>query len=51
MRLTTDEIKLLTFILVALLAGAATKYYRTQHPRPLPATPPPAQSPVSPAGY
>ncbi|MDB6150700.1 MAG: hypothetical protein JWQ44_2148 [Chthoniobacter sp.] len=51
MRLTTDEIKLLTFVLVAVIAGAATKYYRNQHPRPLISTPVPAQGTVTPAGY
>jgi hypothetical protein len=31
--MTKDEIKLVTFVLVALLAGAATKYYRRAHPQ------------------
>ena len=39
MRLTSDEIKLVTFVLLAVLAGAATKYYRTEHPRPAISTP------------
>lgn len=41
MRMTADEIKLVTFLLVALLAGAATKHYRATHPRPVSSTPAP----------
>ena len=32
MRLTADEIKVVTFILVALLVGTAAKNYRSTHP-------------------
>ncbi len=32
MRMTKDEIKIVTFMLVALLVGAATKSYRQAHP-------------------
>lgn len=52
MRLTFDEIRFITVILLILTTGALVKHYRTQHPRPaaaIPATPAPA--PVEPAGY
>ncbi len=39
MRMTKDEIKIVTFFLVALLVGAATKSYRQSHPEPLKSTP------------
>jgi hypothetical protein len=49
-RLTFDEIRLITVILLILLVGTAVKHYRDRHPRPLApaATPPPV---VEPAGY
>ena len=40
MKLTADEIKLVVFALLALLAGAVAKHYRTTHSIHLP--PPPA---------
>ena len=36
MKLTTDEIKLVVFVLLALLVGAAAKHYRSSHPISLP---------------
>ncbi|MGB8167652.1 MAG: hypothetical protein WCF18_09175 [Chthoniobacteraceae bacterium] len=39
MRMTKDEIKIVTFFLVALLVGAATKSYRQSHPEPPKSTP------------
>jgi hypothetical protein len=36
MRLTRDEILLITIIFAALLIGAAAKHYRVTHPRALP---------------
>jgi hypothetical protein len=41
MRLSADEIKLVVFVLLALLVGATVKHYRAH--RPMPARPPPAQ--------
>jgi hypothetical protein len=38
-KLTADEIKLLVFVLLALLAGAAAKHYRNNHPIELPPRP------------
>ena len=43
MRLTADEIKLVVFALLALLAGAVAKHYRTSHPIHLP---PPSATPA-----
>ncbi len=51
MRLTGDEIKLVTFVLVALLVGATTKYYRGQHPPSLMSTPLPKNAIVRPASH
>lgn len=39
MKLTADEIKLVVFVLLALLVGAAVKHYRTQTPELLPRAP------------
>ena len=39
MRMTKDEIKIVTFTLVALLVGAVTKSYRQTHPEPPKSTP------------
>lgn len=39
MKLTADEIKLIVFVLLALLIGATAKHYRTNHPIDLPARP------------
>ena len=44
MRLTADEIKLVVFVLLALLVGAAAKHYRATHPIHLP--PPPVAAAV-----
>jgi hypothetical protein len=41
MRMTTDEIKVVTFLITALLVGASAKYYRSLHPRPIISTPAP----------
>lgn len=41
MRMTTDEIKLITFIVFAVLAGSSAKCYRSKHPRPMVGTPVP----------
>jgi hypothetical protein len=41
MRMTKEEIKIVTFVLVALLVGAATKSYRHAHPEPQKITPVP----------
>ena len=41
MRLSPDEIKLVVFVLLALLVGATVKHYRSH--RPMPARPPAAQ--------
>jgi hypothetical protein len=38
-KLTADEIKLLVFVLLALLVGVATKHYRNNHPIELPPRP------------
>jgi hypothetical protein len=38
-KLTADEIRLLAFVLLALLIGAAVKHYRNAHPIDLPARP------------
>lgn len=35
MKLTTDEIRLVVFVLLALLAGAAVKHYRSTRLDPL----------------
>lgn len=43
MRMTTDEIKLVTFVLMALLIGALTKRYHTLHPGEMFSTPRPEQ--------
>jgi hypothetical protein len=37
--MTKDEIKIVTFVLVAFLVGAATKSYRRAHPEPQKSTP------------
>jgi len=37
--MTTDEIKVITFVLVAVLLGAWARNYRSAHPEPL--KPPP----------
>jgi hypothetical protein len=42
--MTTDEIRLITFIVLAVLAGASAKYYREKHPRPKMSTPPPREA-------
>lgn len=47
MRMTKDEIKLVTFMVTALLVGAVTKHYKALHPQPMMSTPLPR--PVS--GY
>lgn len=39
MRMTKDEIKIVTFALIALLVGAATKSYRRAHPESPKSTP------------
>lgn len=39
MRLTKDEIKLVAFLLAALLVGTVTKFYRHAHPQILMSTP------------
>jgi len=49
MRMTTDEIKLITFIVLAVLAGASAKYYRIAHPRPMMSTPLPKQATGNPS--
>ena len=49
MRMTTDEIKLITFIVLAVLAGVSAKYYRAAHPRPIMSTPLPKQTTGSPS--
>ena len=41
MRMTKDEIKIVTFLIVALLVGAITRSYRRAHPEPQMSTPPP----------
>ena len=35
MRLSSDEIKLIVFVLLSLLVGAAVKHYRARQPMPL----------------
>lgn len=40
--MTRDEIKLVVFILVALLVGASVKYFRERDPQPEQAAPTPA---------
>ena len=50
MKLTTDEIKLVVFVLIALLVGAATKHYRTNHPIVLPPAPHRTPAAKAPAG-
>jgi len=44
MKMTRDEIKLVTFVLVALFLGAIVRHYRHTHPAPIPPkiTPAPA---------
>lgn len=49
MRMTSDEIKVVTFVIVALLIGAATKRYRQLHPRVFMSTPIPKGEYVRPA--
>jgi hypothetical protein len=52
MRLSFDEIRFITVVVLILLVGTLVKHYRTTHPRPpvvAPATPPP--EPFIPAGY
>lgn len=44
MRMTTAEIKLITFVMLALLIGASAKSYRTKHPRSQMSTPPPKEA-------
>lgn len=44
MRMTIDEIKLITFVVIAVLAGASAKFYRDRHPRPKMSTPPPKEA-------
>ncbi len=39
MRMTKDEIKIVTFFMAALLVGTATKSYRQTHPEPPKSTP------------
>ncbi len=48
MRMTKDEIRIVTFFLVALLVGAATKSYRQTHPEPPKSTPIPKRGPPRP---
>ena len=45
MRMTKDEIKIVTFFLAALLIGAATKSYRETHPEQ------PKSTPIPKRGY
>jgi hypothetical protein len=47
--MTKDEIRLVTFVVAALLVGAATKHYRKQHPEPVIVTPPPRVQTVYPS--
>ena len=50
MKLTPDEIKLVVFVLLALLVGVAAKNYRAGHPIELPPRPPPlTAAPKAPA--
>jgi hypothetical protein len=46
--MTRDEIKLVAFVLTALVVGAATKYYRHGHPAAPASTPPPKYGAVRP---
>jgi hypothetical protein len=51
-KLTADEIRLIVFVLLALLVGAAVKHYR--HGRPVELPPPPAHAspaPKAPVDY
>ncbi len=45
MRMTKDEIKIVTFFLVAMLVGAAAKSYRKAHPET------PKSTPIPKRGY
>jgi hypothetical protein len=46
MRLTRDEIYLITFIIAALVVGAAVKHYRDRERALRPAATPPPAAPV-----
>ena len=43
MRMTIDEIRLITFVVLALLVGALAKNHRATHPQ-VPVSAPPAKS-------
>lgn len=45
MRMTIDEIKLITFIVLMVLIGSSAKYYRSKHPRPI--VPQPTPRPIT----
>ena len=50
MRLSIDEIRFITVIMLILMVGTAVKHYRDTHPRP-PVPAPATPAPFEPAGY